>query len=129
MELAFFRPKNNATISREKLVPESCNFQISVIFGHLQGCSRVCTLLVYLLGGGCGSNWLTIVGLSSSKHPENVSLLGADHRLAYSATLEIFGHLQGGALVSRRNTPITSSESKIDLFFLFVGWLYPLGDL
>jgi hypothetical protein len=40
-------------------------------------------------GGGSGSNWLTIVGLSSSKYPEHVLLPGADHRLAYSTTLEI----------------------------------------
>jgi hypothetical protein len=43
MELANFQAKKLANISREKRVPEWCNFQILVIFGHLQGGS---------LGGG-----------------------------------------------------------------------------
>ena len=56
---------------------------------------------VRLGGGGCGSNWLTIVGSSSSKYLEHMLLLGADRRLACSATLVIFGYiyLVGGSRV------------------------------
>ena len=73
------------------------------------------------LGGGCGSNWLTIVGLStcSSKYPEHVLLLAADHRLAHSATLEICGHLQGASVVNLMNTLKTTFESKQDHFCVY----------
>ena len=74
------------------------NLQISVIFWHLQGSSRVCTLHLYPLERVCGSNWPTIVGLSNSKYPEQVLLLGADRRLAYSCT-RICGQPLGGSRV------------------------------
>jgi hypothetical protein len=69
------------------------------------------------------------MGLPSLKCPEHVSLLLADHRLACSANLVIRGHLQGSSLVNLRNTLITPSESEIELFFVFLVWFYPLGDL
>ena len=61
----------------------------------------MCTLLVYVWGGGCGSNWLIIAGLSTSKYLEHMLLPGADRRLACSATLVIFGYiyLVGGSRV------------------------------
>jgi len=69
--------------------------------GQLLGGSRVRTLLVYVWGGGCGSNWLTLAGLSSSKYLEHMLLPGADHRLACSATRVILGYmyLEGGSCV------------------------------
>ena len=69
---------------------------------YLVGGSRVCTLHLYLWGVGGGSKWLTIVGLSSVsslKHLEHILFLGADRRLAFSATLVIFGQLWGGSRV------------------------------
>ena len=52
MELANFRAEKHANISQEKWVPDWCTFLKIVIFGHLQGGSRVCILLVYLWGRG-----------------------------------------------------------------------------
>ena len=69
MELANFRAEKYANISRAKWVPDWCTFENNVIFGHLQGGSRVCTLLVYFFFGGGGSNWLTLVGLSTCSSP------------------------------------------------------------
>ena len=51
MELANSRAEKYANISREKWVFDWCTFEKenkNVIFGHLQGGSCVCTLLVYL---------------------------------------------------------------------------------
>jgi hypothetical protein len=52
MELAHFRAEKRANISREKWIPEWCNFQNLEIYGTLQGGSRVCTLHLYLWGVG-----------------------------------------------------------------------------
>ena len=80
-------------------------------------------------GGRGGSNWLTLVRLSSSKYLEHVLLLGADHMLAYPATLVICGHLQGGSVINLMNTLKSTSESKQDQFFVFMGWFNPQGHL
>jgi hypothetical protein len=69
------------------------------------------------------------VGLSSSNILEHVLSLGADHILAYLATLVIFGHLQGNSVVNLMNTLKTTSESKQDQFFVSMGWFPPPGHL
>jgi hypothetical protein len=71
----------------------------------------VCTLLLYFLEGGGGSNWLTIVGLSSSKYLEHMLFVGADHRLAYSATGVSFGQLQGDSRVCTLLVYLWSEDS------------------
>jgi hypothetical protein len=98
MELANFRAQNLPTFPDKNGFPSGATSKNLVIFGHLQGSSRVCTLHLYPWERVCGSKWPTLVGWSNSKYPEQVLLLGAGHRLAYSCT-RICGQLLGGSRV------------------------------
>ena len=75
MELANFRAEKYANISRAKWVPDWCTFENNVIFGHLQGGSRVCTLLVYFFGGGWGFKLAYTRGFYVVRRPLQLRLL------------------------------------------------------